>query len=134
MTSKLWCGGGEEIAHSSVPTSQGFSVAFAPAKMLAEEVEDEDELGAAEDEGADARPAVEREELRQEGVLVGVVEPPLLAGVAGDQLAAEDQRDEDDAEPEVHLAEGLVHLAPEHLGEPEVDRRERWPGTTPPPW
>src|SRR6185369_14334667 len=34
ITSKLWCGGGEGVSHSSVPTCHGFFSAFFPANTL----------------------------------------------------------------------------------------------------
>ena len=125
MTSKLWCGGRRrQCVHSSVPTSHGFCSALVPANTLWKKLITKKSWLAARQKPAKLVQPVERLEVLDVGVLVGVVEPALLARVADDELPAEHQRDEDDRAPEVQLAERLVHVAAEHLGEPEVDRRE----------
>ena len=105
----------------------------APAEDAPEEVHDEEELASEEREGEVARPLVEAAEPLDERVLERIEEAPLLARVAGEELATEDEREAEEGEPEVHLAEPLVEPPPEHLREPEVDRRRTRPAPRPPP-
>ena len=48
-------------------------------------------------------------------------EAALLPGITDNHLTTEDQSDENHGTPEMEFAQSLVHLAPEHLGEPEID-------------
>src|SRR5688572_25163822 len=84
-----------------------------------EEVDEENHLRRAQDERADGDELVERSGVLQELVLVGIVD---TAQVARDAYVMHGEKRAvvgDEREPEVPLAEGLVHHPAEHLGEPE---------------
>src|SRR5207253_4199600 len=83
------------------------------AEERLEEVPDEDELACEEREREEARPPVQSPEPLDEGVLERIEQAPLLAGIAGDELAGEDERDADEGEPEVGLPQPLVELSAE---------------------
>ena len=89
-----------------------------------EEVVDEEELRGSEHQRRARDPDVHAVQVLQELVIGVVVEAPLHAAIAHDEHAAEDDGDRHDRQPEVPLAERLVHHLAEHFREPEVDGDE----------
>ena len=129
MTSKLWCGGGDGSVHSSVPTSHGFARPFLPRRRLAKKFKTKRSW-----------PRRARSAAREIHWLSGSRcwrkctgtgrRGAAAARVARHQLPAEHEGERHEREPEVQLAERLVHHPAEHLREPEVDRREARRGTS----
>ncbi len=134
MRSKLWCGGGDGTVHSSVPTCHGLASRLAPARQAPEEVDDEDQLRRAQQERRVRDAAVQRQQRLEEIVGRRIVEPPLHAGVADQQLPAEDQVERDDAS----ARSAACRAARSSSARTSWGTRSRSPRTTPaarpPPW
>ena len=109
-------GGGRPLQAVGVP---GILAGLLALERAPEEVHEEEDLGGAEDDRAHGDELVEALQRLQEVVLVGVVDAPHVAGDADVVHGEERPVVGDEGEPEVPLAQRLVHHAAEHLREPE---------------
>src|SRR5438552_293602 len=92
----------------------------AARKDAHEEIEDEDQLGCAENESGNGDEDIQRLLRLQERVLSRIIQPAHLSADAENVHREEDTIDAHKAEPKMNFAESFVHQSAEHFREPEV--------------
>src|SRR5439155_25062958 len=89
-----------------------------------EEVDKEHEMGARRHKSRDRHNRVYRDQVLQEDDFGELGVPPDVPFHADEVHRHEDAIDSDKSDPEMDLAQGFIHHAPKHLGEPEEGARE----------
>src|SRR5271155_1841641 len=92
--------------------------------IAVDDVREEEELRGAEHESAYRNKLVDRNDRLEEVVLLRIVDSPHVPGHPEDMHREEGAVEGDERDPEVNLAERLVHHAAEHLGVPIGNSRE----------
>ena len=119
--SKLYAGGGEEVAHSSVFASHGSSPTRSPLIRVATTFTRNGRMLTA----IMKAPIVEIRFSSFQPAIGRVVGDASRHALDAEHVHREEGEVEaDELDPEVDLAEAFVQLAAGHLGEPEVGRRE----------
>src|SRR5262245_17903566 len=93
---------------------------FSSGEDTAEEIDQENELRSKSDERGDRNEHIHTLLRDQEIIFRRIVKTPHLAADAKDVHWEKDAIDADEADPEMNLAQRLVHEPAEHFREPEI--------------